>query len=125
MFSLGNPVVCELMGNALLHQVYLPILIGCIVCADQKPHISINTSLFVLTQTFKQIDHSPFINALVVSLLMDRIPPVLAQRISQPLPPDVGTYRKKWMIRLPVHYSMLRFMQENFNSNCLDALIED
>jgi hypothetical protein len=35
------------------------------------------------------------------------------------------SYRLKWMLRLPVHYTLQRFVQENYNENCFETLLYD
>lgn len=74
IFEVDNIVVNELLCNALLYQCYLPIVVSSLVCVNQKPMISIGTSLFVLIHTFKDLQYAPLINSIVCSLLLEKIP---------------------------------------------------
>lgn len=35
------------------------------------------------------------------------------------------SYRYKWMIRLPIHYTQVKYIQENYNDYCLETFLED
>ncbi len=62
---------------------------------------------------------------IVSSLLLPEIPKELQYFIENYPEKSPSTYRYKWMIRLPVHYNAMRYVQEVYNSFCLDGFIGD
>ncbi|CDW77693.1 UNKNOWN [Stylonychia lemnae] len=125
VFEVDNKIVSDMLANCLLHYCYLPVVVGSLVCIQQKPIISISTSQYVLIQALINIKYQPFTNVLVASLLLQEIPKVIKREVE--IYPEVQpqNYKYKWMMKLPFQYTKKIYIQENFNDQCLELFLED
>lgn len=105
VFECDNRAVSDVLSNALLFYCYLPVVLGSIA-SENKPIISINTAQFILIQTFSHIKYQPFVNTLVASLLLSKVPYQVKNAITVYPEKDPGTYSFKWNIKLGIHYSV-------------------
>lgn len=75
IFANGNKEVNKMLANALLSYAYLPCCVQSLCNLSKKPSISLNTSLYILTQTFKIIkSYSEFTNILFAALFSENLP---------------------------------------------------
>jgi hypothetical protein len=74
IFDINNRTVSEAMLNALLNYCYLPVVLGSLVCIESKPAISINTSLYILSHTFKNITYAPLVGVIAAGLMLPTLP---------------------------------------------------
>jgi len=71
IFSLGNKRINLIITNTMFYYLILPILIQSVV--SNKPRISINVSLFILTLFFKYIKDNAFLNMIHSILFLANI----------------------------------------------------
>lgn len=79
IFASGDDRVNRMLGNALLHYCFLPVVVRSL-CA-LKPILSMNTCLYVLTQTFRIIRDPPFIARLFQALFANELPMRLQEAV--------------------------------------------
>ena len=61
----------------------------------------------------------------MASLLLENLPGPIKRAIEVYPEKQPDNYRYKWMLRLPVHYNKLKFLQEHYNENCVETFLED
>jgi hypothetical protein len=88
IFSSGDENVNRMLANALLHYAYLPVLIRSLCSMKLKPLLSLNTCLYVLTQTFRIIKEPSLLNVLFSALFSSS----LSKRLYDQLEPKEDTY---------------------------------
>lgn len=77
-----------MLANALLHYAYLPVLIRSLCSMKLKPLLSLNTCLYVLTQTFRIIKEPSILNVLFSALFSS----TLSKRLLDQLEPKDDSY---------------------------------
>ena len=77
IFSSGDEDINKMLTNSLLHYAYLPIVVQALCAIKNKPALSLNTCLYVLTQTFRIVKFKEFTNLLFASLFHSHTPMVL------------------------------------------------
>lgn len=88
IFSSGDDNVTRMLANALLHYAYMPILIRSLCSMKLKPLLSLNTCLYVLTQTFRIIKEPSILNVVFSALFSS----TLSKRLVDQLEPKDETY---------------------------------
>lgn len=88
IFSSGDDNVTRMLANALLHYAYMPILIRSLCSMKLKPLLSLNTCLYVLTQTFRIIKEPSILNVLFSALFSS----TLSKRLVDQLEPKDESY---------------------------------
>jgi len=123
-----NKTCVRLLTNALLYYCYFPVVLPQLVgTIKTTAGIGIQTSLYFLTLTLRNIKSQQLHNALAMSLVHDQVPLGFHKLLTMkgaPLDPTV-TYRFKWMYRLPVHYSKTKFLQEYFSLHCGQTFVKE
>ncbi len=74
IFASGDQLINRMLASALLHYAYLPVLVRSLCSMKLKPILSLNTCLYILTQTFRIIKESTFVNILFSALFKDELP---------------------------------------------------
>lgn len=64
VFSAGDENINRMLRNALLHYAYLPLVVRSLCSMRLRPILTINTCLYVLTQTFRIMQDSEFLGIL-------------------------------------------------------------
>jgi hypothetical protein len=110
-----NKIAIKLLTNALLHYCYLPVIVPALVGAvktSNAPNISISTALYAITLTFKEIKSQQLHNSLALLLIHSKIPQGFQWLVQtrKPVAEPSVSYRYRWMYRLPVHYSKVKFL---------------
>jgi len=81
IFNAGDEEINRMLTNALLHYAFLPSLVRSLCVISKKPLLSLNTCLYVLTQTFRIIKHKDLINALFLALFSPILPTKLKEEV--------------------------------------------
>lgn len=70
IYQIDNKIANEALTNALLNYCYYPVVLCSLVCIEKKPTISLNTSFYVLSHSFKNLTHAPLINMICAGFLL-------------------------------------------------------
>ncbi len=100
VFDCENKTVSDLLTNSLLFYCYLPCVVGSIAC-ESKPVIAMSTAMYVLMQSFSRVKYQPFINTLVGSLILNKVPRTIKQATMNYPESDPSCYSFKWRYRIP------------------------
>lgn len=99
IFATGDTNITRMLANALLHYAYLPFVVRSLCSMRQKPLLTLNTCIYVLTQTFRVITERRFIDTLFASLFVGHLPRKVVETITgengnPPSPPS--SYSQKY-----------------------------
>lgn len=87
-----------------------------------KPSLSLNTCLYVLTQTFRIVKNPEFTNLLFAALFLPNIPQVIQQSIDL-IPKNPSTYSSKFKNNHLNTFSLSQYVEEYYNMNNMDVFL--
>lgn len=109
-----------MLTNALLHYAYLPTVVQSLCVLKSKPQLSLNTCIYVLTQTFRIIKDSGFINSLFGSLFYSRLPPRILSQMDA-IPRNPSSYLGKFVNTHLRNYDLEQYLEEYYNVTDIDV----
>lgn len=81
IFDTGDPLLTRMLSSALLHYAYLPVLVRSLCSLRLNPLLSLNTCLYVLTQTFRILKEPKFLEVLFSALFSQQVPARVQQMV--------------------------------------------
>lgn len=156
IFEIENETTRSLLCNALLSYFFLPVVVQSLAgtkqsfehTCNQIYKVSVNTALFMLDRTCKNITFQPLINSICIALLSQTGPKCLVQpqfEIQNPffgqpegfftfqphcqwidLLQDPPTFSAKWKCKLPSQFKagdLGSFLAEYYNQSCVEYFL--
>ncbi|CDW90017.1 UNKNOWN [Stylonychia lemnae] len=122
IFASGDENINRALTNSLLHYAYLPTVVQSLFTLKHKPQLSLNTCLYVLTQTFRIIREQTFVNILFSALFLPKLPAKIQQYIEK-IPKNPSSYALKFTHTHLKYYSLSQYLEEYYNLNNLDVFL--
>jgi hypothetical protein len=98
-----------MLTNCLLHYAYLPTVVKSLCVLKHKPQLSLNTCLYVLTQTFRIIKNQEFSNLLFGALFLPYLPAKFITSMEN-LPKNPATYSSKFKKNHLNMYTLVQYV---------------
>lgn len=125
VLSSGDENINRMLRNALLHYAYLPLVVRSLCSMRLKPVLTINTCLYVLTQTFRILQDSEFLGLLYSTLFAAEVP----RRVVEAMEPKDGVpaspkfYSQKYRYRTFEYYSLEEYLIEYYNLHNVEVFL--
>jgi len=125
VLSAGDENINRMLRNSLLHYAYLPLVVRSLCSMRLKPLLTINTCLYVLTQTFRILQDSEFLGILYSTLFAPEVP----RRVMEAIEPKDGVpenpkfYNQKYRYRTLEDYSLEEYLVEYYNLHNVEVFL--
>ncbi|CDW86068.1 UNKNOWN [Stylonychia lemnae] len=122
IFNIGDYKLNRILINTLLQYAFLPNVVKSLCDLQNAPTLSLNTSLYVLIQTFRIIKEKAFINLLFSALFLPNLPQEILDRVVN-VPDAPQTYSQKFQYKNYSQYSLKDHILEFYNTKNIDLFL--